>query len=72
MNQFTDKIPSKLRYVEGSVFVKEVNTRNLWSYELGTQEGVNVPIWIIVGFQQSDRQHAQNLNSDTFHRLPVT
>ena len=66
MNQITDKIPTELRYVERSVFMKEVNTQNLWSFELGTQEGVNVPIWIIVGFQQSDRQHDQNLNNDTF------
>ena len=72
MNQITDKIPTELRYVERSVFVKEVNTQNLWSFELGTQEGVNVPIWIIVGFQQSDRLHDQNLNNDTFYRPPVT
>ena len=44
MNQVTDKIPTELRYVERSVFRKEVNTQNLWSFELGTQEGVNVPI----------------------------
>ena len=51
MKQITDKIPTELRYVERSVFMKEVNTQNLWSFELGTQEVVNVPIWIIVGFQ---------------------
>ena len=72
MNQITDKIPTELRYVEKSVFMKEVNTQNLWSFELGTQEGVNVPIWIIVGFQQSDRQHDQNLNNDTSYRPPIT
>ena len=72
MNQITDKIPTELQYVERSVFMKEVNTQNLWSFELGTQEGVNVPIWIIVGFQQSDWQHDQNLNIDTFYRPPVT
>ena len=33
---------------------------------------VGFPIWIIVGFQQSDRQHDQNLNNDTFYRPPVT
>ena len=72
MKQNTDKIPTELRYVETSVFMKEVNTQNLSSFALGTQEGVNVPIWIIVGFQQSDRQHDQNLNKDTFYRPPVT
>ena len=72
MKQITDKIPTELRYVERSVFMTEVNTQNLWIFELGTQEGINVPIWIIVGFQQSDRQHDQNLNNDTFYRPPVT
>ena len=72
MKQITDKIPTELRYVERSVFMKEVNTQNLWSFELGTQEGVNVPIWILVGFQQRDRQNDQNLNNDTFYRPPVT
>ena len=32
---------------------------------------MNVPIWIIIGLQQQDRQNSQNLNSDTFCRLPV-
>ena len=72
MKQIQDKIPTELRYVKRSVFMKEVNKRNLWSFELGTQEGINVPIWIIIGFQQSDRQHDQNLNNDTFYRPPVT
>ena len=40
--------------------MKEVNTQNLWTFELGTQEGINVHIWVIIGFQQSDRQHDQN------------
>ena len=42
--QIQDKIPTELRYVEKSVFMKEVNTQNLWSFELGIQEGINVPI----------------------------
>ena len=52
--------------------MKEVNTQNLWTFELGTQEGINVPIWIFVGFQQSNRQNEQNLNNDTFYRPLVT
>ena len=51
--------------------MKEVNTQNLWTFELGTQEGINVPIWIFVAFQQNDRQHDQNLKKDTFVRLPA-
>ena len=52
--------------------MKEVNTQNLWTFELGTQEGINVPIWTFVAFQQNDRQHDQQLNNDTFYRPPVS
>ena len=52
--------------------MKEVNKQNLWNFDLGSQENVNVPIRIIIGFQQRDRQGSQNLNIDTFCRLPVT
>ena len=27
---------------------------------------LNVPIWIIIGFEWKDRQYSQNLNIDTF------
>ena len=33
---------------------------------------MNVPIWIIISFQQRDSQESQNLNIDAFCRLPVT
>ena len=64
--QILSKTPTELRYVERSVFMKEVNNQNLWNFELGSHENMNVPIWIIVGFQQRDRQDSQNLNNDTF------
>ena len=51
--------------------MKEVNNQNLWNFELGSHENMNVPIWIIIGFQQRDKQDSQNLNNDTFCRLPV-
>ena len=71
LDQIVKKMPTEHWYTERFVFMKEVNTQNLWTFELGTQEGKNVPIWIFVGFQQSDRQHDQNLNNDTFYRHPV-
>ena len=72
MTQIKKNTPTLLHYIERSVFMKEVNTQNLWTFELGTQEGVNVPIWIFVAFQQSDRQNNQNLNNDTFYKPPVS
>ena len=72
MTQIKKNTPTLLHYVERSVFMKELNTQNLWTFELGTQQGINVPIWIFVAFQQSDRQNDQNMNNDTFYRPPVS
>ena len=44
MNQIAKKAPAKLHYPERSVFMKEVNTQNFWTFELGTQEGINITI----------------------------
>ena len=69
--QTLSKVPTDLQYVE-SVFMKEVNTQNFWTFEIGTQEELKISIRIIVGFQERDRQDSQNLNNDTFYRPPVT
>ena len=72
IEQITKRMPTELHYPEKSVFMKEVNTQNLWTFELGVKEGINVPIRIYVVFQQNDRQHIQSSNNDTFYRMPVT
>ena len=43
-----------------------------WTFELGSQEGIKVPIWKIVAFQHMERQDSQKLNNDTLHWLPAT
>ena len=70
--QILNKTPTQIQYPERFVFMKEVNTQNFWTFELGTQEGINIPTWVFVAFQQNDRQHDQKLNNDTFVRLSVT
>ena len=70
-NQNLSKAPTELRYVERSVFMKEVNYQNLRNFELGSQENMNFPIWITLGFQQRDGQDKQIFNNDTFCRLPL-
>ena len=72
MKQIVDKTPTQLRYPDRSVFMKEVNTQNFWTFELGTQEGISIPVWIFIVFRQYDREHDQNINNDTFCGLPVT
>ena len=52
--------------------MKEVKNQNLCNLELGSQESSNKAIRITIGFQQRDGQDSQNLNIDSFCRLPVT
>ena len=68
----TKKISSRtrteLRYIELSIPIKEVYDQNLWTFELRFEQGGSVPVRIILGFQQRDRQKSQNLVNDTFCR----
>ena len=52
--------------------MKEENNKKLWNFEIGSKEGMNFPIWFVIGLQQRDRQDLQNLNNGTFGRLTVT
>ena len=72
IDQITKNSPTLLHYPKTSVFMKEVNTQILWTFELGTHEGINVLIRTFVAFQQNDRQNNQELNNDTFYRPIVT
>ena len=42
--QILGKIPTDLQFVERSIFMKRVTTRIIWSFDLRTQEEMNVPI----------------------------
>ena len=42
--QILNKTPTELSYIERSVFMKQVNNQNVWNFELGSQENMNVPI----------------------------
>ena len=71
MGQIVDKKSTERSYEEMSIFMKEVNTQISWIFELGTQEGISVPLWIIASVQQRDRQHDRNSKIDPFCRPPV-
>ena len=71
MKQITNRMPTGLTYIERSVFMKQVDDQKEWQYDLGVEGSMNIPIWIIIGFQQQNRKDSQNLSNDTFCRLPV-
>ena len=39
--QILSKLPTDLQYTKRSVFMEEVNTQKIWTFEMGTQEGIN-------------------------------
>ena len=70
-NLILDKFFTEPQYVERSLFMQAINTRSIWTFELGTQKGMKISIWNIVGFPRRDREYSQNLNKDTCYRPPV-
>ena len=72
MDEIVKKMPTDLQNVERSVFMQKVENRKKWQFQTGVEEGINIPIFKKIGFQQQDRQNSQNLNKGTFIRLPVT
>ena len=70
--QILSKVPTEFQYVERSVFMKKLNTQNLWHFDLQTEEEILFPIWINIAFQQKDRQDSQNIKNGLHYRPPVT
>ena len=49
-NQTLSKTPVELQYIERSVFMDEVKYQKKRKFQIGTQEGVKVSIFLINGF----------------------
>ena len=71
LNQILDKDPTELYYIERTVFRKDVNTNNNWTFELGNS-GETTPTYVVVGFQARNEIVSQTHNNSTFDRLSVS
>ena len=76
--QILNKDPTELSYTECTVFRKDVNTNNNWTFELGTS-GISTPTLldccdfvVIVGFQARNKIDSQTHDNATFDRLSVS
>ena len=49
LNQILDKDPTELFFIERTVFRKDVNTNNNWTFELGNSRE-STPSYVVVGF----------------------
>ena len=54
LNHILNKDPTELFYTERTVFRKDVNTNNNWTFELGNSGG-STPTFVIVGFQARNK-----------------
>ena len=43
---------AELSYIKRSSYTKDVTTENDWTFQLGLQSGIDVPIYVFVGFMQ--------------------
>ena len=62
-------------YIERTVFRKDFNTNNNWTFELGNSGGEaaqSTPTFVIVGFQARNKIDSQTHDNATFDRLSVS
>ena len=71
LNQILNKDTTELYYTERTVFRKDVNTNNNWTFELGTS-GISTPTFVFVGFQARNKIDLQTHDNATFDRLSVS
>ena len=71
VSNIASKTPTELTYVKRSSYLKDVTTENDWTFEVGVGDGVDVPIYVIVGFMQSHQFNQQHQNNDTFYLRSV-
>ena len=74
MDQLLNKDPTEIFYTERTVFRKDVNTNNNWSFELGMATGASglPPTYVIVGFQNRNKIESQTHDNATFDSLPIS
>ena len=71
MDQILDKDPTEIFFTERTVFRKDLNTNNNWTFELGNS-GESTPTFVIVGFQARNKNDSQTHDNAIFDRLPVS
>ena len=51
--------------------MKDETTRKTETFELGAGDGIDIPIYVIVGFMQRDQFNQQHQNNDKSYRPNV-
>ena len=62
---------TELSFIKRSSYMKDVTTKNNWTFEFGVEDGIEIPIYVIVGFMQRDQFNEHYHNNDSFYRQSV-
>ena len=71
LGHIISKTPTELSKIKRSSYMKDVTTENIWTFELGVGDGIDILIYVIVGFMQRGQFNQQHRNNDTFYRPGV-
>ena len=50
---------------------KAIQQQNQWDSGIGVGSGMDIPFYVIIGFQPIDRLNSKKLHNDSFHRTLV-
>ena len=50
LGHIVSKAATELSYIKKSSYINDVTTENNWTFELGVGDGIDIPVYVIVGF----------------------
>ena len=71
LKQIINKNPTEFSFTERSVFRKDVNTNNNWTFEL-SNSGESTSIFVNVGFQARNKIDSQTHDNAVFDQIPIS
>ena len=71
LGHIVSKTPAELSFIKKSYYIKDVTIENVWTFELGVGDGVDIPIFVVLGFMQRDQFKQQHQNKDSSCRPSV-
>ena len=71
LSNIASKTPTVVTYVKRSSDMEDVTTEKIWIFELSVGDGIDVSIYVIVGFMHRDQFNHYHQTNDTFYRPNV-
>ena len=71
LGHMVSKAATELSFIKRSSNMKDKTSENNWTCELGVGDGIDKPIYVIVGFMQRDHFNQHHRSNNTFCRPSV-